>query len=67
MNAQSLSRAQRVATLWTVARQAPLSWDFLGKNPLEGCRTLLQGNLPTPGVKPAGPASPALAEGFSLN
>ena len=51
-----LSCARLFATLWTVACQAPLSWDFPGKNPGLGCHFLLQGNLPSPGVKPASPA-----------
>ena len=36
-------------TTWTVARQAPLSWDSLGKNTGVGCRFLLQGIFPTQG------------------
>ena len=27
-------------------------WDSLGKETGEGCHTLLQGNLPNPGIKP---------------
>ena len=51
-----LSCVRLFATLWTEACQAPLSWDFPGKNPGLGCHFLLQGNLPGPGVKPASPA-----------
>ena len=36
-------------TTWTVARQAPLSWDSLGKNTGVGCHFLLQGIFPTQG------------------
>ena len=36
-------------TLWTVACQAPLSWDSPGKNPEVGCRALLQGVFLTQG------------------
>ena len=38
-------------TPWTVAHQAPLSWDFLGKNTGMGRHSLLQGNLPDPGIE----------------
>ena len=40
------------ATLWTVAYQAPLSWDFPGKNTGVGCHALLQGIFPTQGLNP---------------
>ena len=50
-----------VVTLWTVACQAPLSMGSPGKNTGVGCRFLLQGNLPDPGIEPR---SPALAGGF---
>ena len=40
------------ATLWTVAHQAPLSWDFLGKNTREDYHFLLQGIFPTQGSNP---------------
>ena len=36
-------------TLWTVARQAPLSMDSSGKNTGVGCHFLLQGIFPTQG------------------
>ena len=39
-------------------------WDFPGKNTGVGCHFLVQGDLPHPGIKPASPASPALAGGF---
>ena len=42
--------AQSCLTLvnpWTVACQAPLSWDFSGKNIGMGCHFLLQGIFPT--------------------
>ena len=38
-----------LATSWTVACQAPLSWDFPGKNTGVGCPFLLQGILLTQG------------------
>ena len=37
---------------------------FPGKNTEVGCRFLLQGNLPNPGIEPISPASPALAGRF---
>ena len=45
MGAKSLSCVQ----LWTVARQAPLSMGFSGKNTGVGCRALLQRIFPTRG------------------
>ena len=42
------SRVWLLATLWTVACQAPL-WDSPGKNTGVGCRGLLQGIFPTQG------------------
>ena len=49
------------ATQWTAACHAPLSMGFPGKNTGVDCRSLLQGNLPDPGVKPM---SSALAGRF---
>ena len=40
------------AILWTVARQAPLSLGFSGKNTGVGCHFLLQGIFPTQGSNP---------------
>ena len=56
-----LSRVQLCATLWTVARQAPLSVGFSRQ---EGCHTLLQGNLPDSGIKPESLVPPALEGRF---
>ena len=39
-------------TLWTVARQAPESWNFPGKNTGVGCHALLQGIFLTQGGSP---------------
>ena len=44
-------------TLWTVARQAPLSTGFSRQ---EYCHFPLQGIFPNPGIKPSSPVSPAL-------
>ena len=54
------SCVQLFVTLWTVAHQAPLSMDSPGKNTGVGCHALLQGNLPTPEIKPTSIAAPAL-------
>ena len=43
------SHVQLFATLWTVALQAPLSWDSPGKNTRVGCHFLLQGIFPNQG------------------
>ena len=42
MKVKSLSCAQLVVTLWTVAHQTPLSMDFPGKSTEVGCHCLLQ-------------------------
>ena len=39
-------------TPWTVTHQAPLSWDFPGKNTRVGCHFLLQRIFPTSGSNP---------------
>ena len=46
------------ATLWNVARQAPLSvpGDSPGTNTAVGCHFLLQGIFPNPGIQPGSPA-----------
>ena len=53
-----------LVTLWTVARQAPLSVGF----PRQKYRSRLPfpspGDLPDPGIKPTSLVSPALAGGF---
>ena len=49
-------------SLWT-----PLTgclWDSPGKDSGVGCRALLQGNLPDPGIELLSLTSPALAGGF---
>ena len=45
-------------TMWTVALQTPLSWDFPGKNTGVGCHFLLQGYLLDPVMGPETPVSP---------
>ena len=60
------SRVQFFATLWTVARQAPLSLDFFTQEYWSGLPCPLPGDLPDPGIKPESLRSPALAGGFFI-
>ena len=43
-------------TLWTVARQAPLSMGFSRKEYLSGLPFPSPGDLPNPGIEPTSPA-----------
>ena len=52
------------ATLWTVARQAPLSMRFPRQEHWSGLPFPPPGDLPYPGIKLVSPASPTLAGGF---
>ena len=52
MHVCTLSHVQLFATRQTVACQAPLSWDYPGKNTGVGCHFLLQGIFPTQGLDP---------------
>ena len=61
--AQLLSCAWLFATPWTVSHQALCPWNSPGKNTGMGCHFLLQGFL-NPGVEPASPVFPALADRF---
>ena len=47
-------------TLWTVARQAPLSMGFSRQEYWSGLPCLPPGNLPNAGIEPASPVAPAL-------
>ena len=58
------SRVRLFVTLWTVARQAPLSMDFSRQAYWSGLPLLPPGDLPYPGIKPASLGSPALAGRF---
>ena len=58
------SRVRRFATLWTVARQAPLSMGFSRQGYWSGLPCPPPGNLPDPGIRPPSLKSPALAGGF---
>ena len=57
--AQSLSHVWLSLTLWTVAHQAPLSMGFSGQEYWSGLPFPPPGHLPSPGIQPASPASPA--------
>ena len=52
------------ATLWTVARQPPLSMGFSRQKHLSGLPFPPPGGLPDPGIKPVPLTSTALANGF---
>ena len=56
--AKSLSHVQLFATPGTVAPGSSVHGDSLGKNTGVGCHTLLQGNLPNPGIEPRSPTFP---------
>ena len=56
----SLLRVRSFVTLWTAARQAPLSMGFSKQEYWSRLPCPLAGDLPNPGIKPASPASAAL-------
>ena len=58
------SHVQLFATLWTVARQAPLSMGFSRQEYWSACHALLQGIISHPGMETAPLTSPALAGGM---
>ena len=58
------SCVQLLVTLWTVARQAPLSTGFPRQEYWSGLPRLPPGDLPVPGIELTALASPALAGGF---
>ena len=53
---KSLSRVRLLATLWTVALQAPLSMGFSRQEYWSGLPFPSPGDLPNPGIKPGSPA-----------
>ena len=53
---QSLSRVQLFATLWTIARQAPLSMEFSRQEYWSELPFPSPGALPDTGIKPKSPA-----------
>ena len=60
MHAQSLSRVRLFVTLWTIDHQAPLSMAFSRQEYWSGLPFPPPGDLPSPGIQPRSPASPAL-------
>ena len=54
------SHVQLSETLWTVARQAPLSMGFSRQEYWSGLPCPPPGSPPNPGIEPASPVSPAL-------
>src|SRR5574339_157875 len=58
------SPVQLFATLWTVARQAPLSMGFSRQEYQNGLPCPPPGDLPEPGIEPVSFMSPALADRF---
>ena len=55
------SRVRLFATVWTVARQAPLSMGFSREEYCSGLSFPILGDLPGPGIEPTSPISPTLA------
>ena len=51
-----LSRVRLFVTLWTVARQAPLSMGFSRQEYWSGLSFPSPGDLPDPGIEPRSPA-----------
>ena len=64
MRAQSFQSCPTLATLWTVARQAPLSKGFSRQEYWSGLPHPPPGDLPDPGTEPASLVSPVLAGRF---
>ena len=58
------SRVRFFATLWTVARQAPMSTGFSRQAYWSGLPCPPPGEYPYPGIKPLSLTSPALAGGL---
>ena len=59
-----LSRVQLFETLWTIARQGPLSMEFSRQEYWNGLPFPPPGDLPDPGIEPTSLASSALAGEF---
>ena len=64
VHATSLSCVRLFATLWTVARQAPLSVGFSRQEYWSGLPCPPSEDLPDTGIEPSSLRSPALAGGF---
>ena len=54
------NRVQLFATLWSIARHAPLSMGFSRQEYWSGLPFPAPGDLSDPGIKPKSPVSPAL-------
>ena len=52
---KSLSHVQLFATLWTAARQAPVSMEFSRQEYLSGLPLSFPWDLPGPGIEPGSP------------
>ena len=63
MHAKSLQSCPALVTLWTVARQAPLSMEFSREEYGDGLPCPPPGDLPDPGIEPVSLMSSALAGG----
>ena len=60
VHVRSLSHVRLLATLWTVAHQAPQSMGFSRQVYWSGLPCLPPGHLLDPGIEPASSVSPAL-------
>ena len=58
------SHVRLFVTLWTIARQAPLSMGFFRHEYWSGLPCPPPGNLPDPGIEPRSLMSPALSDRF---
>ena len=58
------SHIQLFVTLWTVAREDPLSLEFSRQNYWSGLPCCPPGDPPDPGIEPKSLVSPAWADGF---
>ena len=59
-----LNRVQLFETSWTIALKAPLCMKFFRQEYWSELPFPSPGDLPSPGIKPRSPSSPALAGGF---
>ena len=64
LHVQLLRRVQLFVTLWTIARQAPLSMGFSRQEYWSGLPCSPPGGLPNPGTEPVSLISPVLAGRF---
>ena len=60
------SHVQLCATIWTIARQGPLSVGFSRQEYLSGLPCPPPGDLPNPGIEPMSLMSPVLAGEFFI-